>query len=138
MKDLVILARRCLPNENCFSVVPRISSLLDEISNCWNRKAINRQTDIQSQISLLAKCWNEERERERSEKRKQHFWFGKLPLKMDTFLAKIIANRTLFSTSTYSIVRESVSLEETYDSETPVQLSTTVKIFSRQFCRWRK
>lgn len=63
MKDLVILARRCLPNENCFSIVPRISSLLDEISNCWNRKAINRQTDIQSQISLLAKCWNEERER---------------------------------------------------------------------------
>lgn len=70
MKDLVILARRCLPNENCFSVVPRISSLLDEISNCWNRKAINRQTDIQSQISLLAKCWNEEREKERGEKRK--------------------------------------------------------------------
>lgn len=135
MKDLVILA-----DVVCRTKIVFQSFLESRLFSTKYQTAGTGRLLTGKQISKVRfHCWpNVGTKRERGEKRKQHFWFGKLPLKMDTFLAKIIANRTLFSTSTYSIVRESVSLEETYDSEIPVQLSTTVKIFSRQFCRWRK
>lgn len=132
MKELVILARRCLPNENCFSVVPRISSLLDEISNCWNRDAINGNRYPKS--DFIVGQMSERRERERRET-KTTFLVWKIAIKNGHVFGE--DNRTLFSTSTTDVLDRKRIRIAGRDTEISVQLST-VKIFSRQFCRRRK